>query len=176
MRQVKPRDQSAKRVFAKLPVIEAEAALYVPTLPIDVRNADAASPAHCFIAEACRRQFGSLYVWIGRKYAYIDLPAEDGRKRHIVRFAVPPETAKAEGKFDKTGTLKNPGTYRFDAPKPGETLDAQRARKPRDPTIAPVKRKAKRRTPTGKPGEIGKLRSSGAGKLRFSQPSTMNGG
>jgi hypothetical protein len=119
-------EETLRRFFGDLPVIDADESLRVITNDDDVRNAVRKDPRKCVFAQACRRLFGATTVLVFRSIAYVDLPDENN-KRAVNRFTVSPNVRERLEAWDAKG-VAYPGGYLFKAPQQSRRLDEMRRR------------------------------------------------
>lgn len=81
----------------------------------------------CALARAASRAFAGNYVWIGRKYAYIEHPDNSGVNR-LHRYSVSPKARNYVLANDKLGDKQPPGVVTFRPPCEADTVRACMAR------------------------------------------------
>jgi hypothetical protein len=99
-----------------------------PTLE-ELKNGVPGSKTHCAYCLACARMFGSGFVWIARRVAYVELNTGTDEEPELVRFIISkPGRANARD-FDLRALNHlqkvSKRTVLFLAPKPYQRLDAE---------------------------------------------------
>lgn len=110
-----------------LPVVEAEADLYVYVTEEDISCGVRKDPCRCAIAQAVKRSVGHVggEAEIHRGIAYVKAPDEEGEMVWR-RFRLGPRTRQRVEMFDKTG-IADPAGYLLKAPTKTQRLDYRRA-------------------------------------------------
>lgn len=118
-----------ERYFEGLPVRDASIPTRVNVLPEDFDPDARKEPAHCLLANACRRAFGSKAVVFFRTVAYVELVEEDG-ERVVERFNLPQTTRNIVASYDKGEDVPTDGRLvTLEPPSPGKSLEHMRKAK-----------------------------------------------
>ena len=115
--------QMIKRLWGDVDVVDADHELRVTILPEDQKKATRKDPTCCVFAQACKRTFGATRVLFLLRYAYVELPNDDGASR-VERFAMPPKMRALVEDFDKGRTVLPKGGFVLKPPAPSQRLDA----------------------------------------------------
>ena len=163
-RATKEQAEALQRTYGDMEVRDADNALRVTLLPQDRAAGKPNDPAHCQLAQACRREFGSEAVVFFRRYAYVDVKGDDGVRR-VERFFLSDAAQAVVRAFDLGEDTPEDGRMlTLLPPTPGTRLehkrvrDRERRQAMRDGTYTPAKRKRAKRSRSGQPEAV-KVRS-----------------
>jgi hypothetical protein len=94
----------------------------------EVEKGTPGSKTHCAYCLACARMFGSVFVWIAKRIAYVEMNTGTDAEPELVRFIISKPGRKNARDFDlraldRLQTMSK-RTILFLAPKPYQRLDA----------------------------------------------------
>lgn len=121
------RKETIRRYFGDLPIVDAPADRKIILLPSDFNPEYRRNDMSCGIARGLERN-GCTHTMILHTRGYADFPDEDGNLR-VERFLIEDAVKEVLEKFDATGEVPAGRlTIRLKAPRPSQTLEAQRRR------------------------------------------------
>jgi hypothetical protein len=115
-------NETLKREWEDLPVVDATEPLRVTIVESDIVTAKRKSPGCCAFANACKRSFGSSKVLFYRSVAYVEMADENGDSR-VERFTLSGAAKKFVSDFDK-GKLVSTGGFTLNVARPSERLQS----------------------------------------------------
>jgi hypothetical protein len=111
--------------FGNLEVKDAVTPLLLVPTEDDFKSAVRKDPKNCGLSRCVGRMFGATLALFFKRFAYIDMVGEDG-KRRVWRFVVSEPARKQLSAFDRAEHVKTERAIRLLPPSPGRSMAGMR--------------------------------------------------
>lgn len=117
--------RTVAKAFGNLDIKDAPTALLIVPTDSDFKSAVRKDPRNCGLSRCVGRMFGSTLALFFKRFAYIDMVGQDG-KRRVFRYTVSVPAMKQLAAFDRAEQVKTGCAIKLLPPSPGRTMVGMR--------------------------------------------------